>query len=406
MKKNSIDRLREYQIKSGYTPFDLSQYEAVADLCIPADMPAEVRQALKNAALDKLRATMKQLPTEYQELGWFEVLQDLYERIQKAAVLMSEKNKFTFPDKLTYGTAAIDSFTAFVEDYNHDQDYLILVSDELFTFANLLSKSIGMLLIDPSEKTDADGRLQFNLDTSHIDHMLMTNHEAVIRFADLIFAYAITNHASNAKQYTPEFSLATISSMFRESFELFILGHEYSHLLRGHFSDWTTVAADTKHYVELSKEKIEIMVTNWLQETEADVLAAYLAITAMEDCDFASSYAGVDISSITLIILERMEIELKGKTLYPVTHPPAEVRREVVYRHLLDVNQDIKGIYEANTYVVDALWNRCMYLLTRLNELLQGAVNHSLINVPYFLTQRLLYRIGDKLLSDFEEAAK
>jgi hypothetical protein len=30
----------------------------------------------------------------------------------------------------------------------------------------------------------------------------------------------------------------------------------------------------------------------------------------------------------------------------------------------------------------------------------------SLINVPYFLTQRLLYRIGDKLLSDFEEAAK
>lgn len=235
MKKNSIDRLREYQIKSGYTPFDLSQYEAVADLCIPADMPAEVRQALKNAALDKLRATMKQLPTEYQELGWFEVLQDLYERIQKAAVLMSEKNKFTFPDKLTYGTAAIDSFTAFVEDYNHDQDYLILVSDELFTFANLLSKSIGMLLIDPSEKTDADGRLQFNLDTSHIDHMLMTNHEAVIRFADLIFAYAITNHASNAKQYTPEFSLATISSMFRESFELFILGHEYSHLLRGHF---------------------------------------------------------------------------------------------------------------------------------------------------------------------------
>lgn len=234
----------------------------------------------------------------------------------------------------------------------------------------------------------------------------MTNHEAVICFADLIFAYAITNHASNAKQYTPEFSLATISSMFRESFELFILGHEYSHLLRGHFSDWTTVAADTKHYVELNKEKIEIMVTNWLQETEADVLAAYLAITAMEDCDFASSYAGVDISSITLIILERMEIELKGKTLYPVTHPPAEVRREVVYRHLLDVNQDIKGIYEANTYVVDALWNRCMYLLTRLNELLQGAVNHSLINVPYFLTQRLLYRIGDKLLSDFEEAAK
>ncbi len=41
-----------------------------------------------------------------------------------------------------------------------------------------------------------------------------------------------------------------------------------------------------------------------------------------------------------------------------------------------------------------------------INELLQGAVNHSLINVPYFLTQRLLYRIGDKLLSDFEEAAK
>lgn len=406
MKKSSIDRLREYQIKSGYTPIDLGQFEALADRCISADIPTEVRQALKNAALDKLRATMKQLPTEYQDPCWFEVLQNLYERIQKAAVLMSEKNKFTFPNKLTYGTAAIDSFTAFVEDYNHDQDYLILISDDLLTFANLLSKSIGMLLIDPSKKTDTDGWMHFNLGTSHIDHMLITNHEAVIRFADFIFAYAITNRASNAKQYTPDLNLTAISSMFRESFELFILGHEYSHLLCGHFSARTTVATDAKHYVELNKEKIEIMITNWLQETEADVLAAYLAITAMEGFDFASSYAGVDISLISLIILERVEIELKGKTLHPVTHPPAEVRREVIYQHLLDVNQHIKGIYEADTYIVDALWNRCMYLLTRLNELLPGAVNHSLINVPYFLTQRLLYRIGDKLLSDFEEAAK
>ena len=406
MKKSSIDRLREYQIKSGYIPVDVNEYEVFIERSISKDLPKGVRDNLKKTMLDELRMQVGQLPTEYQNPSTFMILQMLFKKIQKAAVYMSEQNKFNFPDRLTYGTASIGSFTAFVEDREHEQDYLILVSDDLFTFAHLLSKSIGMLTIDFSGKSGDKTWFHFNLNEDHIEHALITNHEAIIRFTDLILAYSITNRASNAEQYTPDHRLAAISSLFLDSFELFVVGHEYSHLLLGHFFDRAGVAEDTEHYVELNAEKIEIIVTNWKQEIEADVLAAYLAITAMEGYDFASSYAGVDIGLITLIILERLESELKGKTLDPVTHPPAEMRREAVYENMLKVDNSIKGIYEANSHIIDALWNRCMYLITKLDEMLRETVNHKIINVPYSLTQRLLYRIGDKLLLEFVEMNK
>lgn len=401
MRKSSVERLKEYQIKSGYKPITMEYMDAMLDRTFPSFLSdAEVKE-LKKQVWAEYGAMLKQRPTEYQDPSEYFLIQNLFQRIHDAAVQMSKDNDFTFPEKLTYGTAEIRAFTAFVEDSDNSKDYLLLISSQLFTFANLLAKSIGMLTI--SQGSDREGMVRFCFNEDHIKQSITENHEAILRFADLVFAYALTNRASSARQYnvSSEEHMA-ITSLLRDSFELFIVGHEYSHLLLGHLQEQPQ-AALAKHYVQLNDEKIELIMTNWSQEVNADILAAYLTITAQKRYDFSSAYVGVDYCLIALIILERLETQLKGKSLVPVTHPPAEIRRELVYEELCKVNPGINGLYESNSFIIDELWKRCMFLLESLNDAVNEALKLPLVRIPYRVTQGLLYRLGDLLLDEYDK---
>ena len=343
---------------------------------------------------------LAQRPTEYQNPSTYSLLRSLFLRIESSAIKLSKDNDFTFPQKLTYGTANIQAFTAFVNDSNQSEDYLMLISDELFTFANLLSKSIGNLTISNSSNPEM---WSYCFDETHIKQALRNNHDTVLRFADLILAYAITNRASQAQQYNlSSQEQIAIASLLRDSFELFVVGHEYSHLLLGHLKE-DHDASSEKHYVQLNDEKIELIFTNWSQEINADILAAHLAIIAQNGYDFSSAYVGVDYCLIALIILERLETHLKGKKIIPISHPTAEIRREMVFRELSKIESRIDGLYNSNTFIVDELWNRCMYLVEKLSKMMDQLLHLPLTRISYRLTQNILYRIGDVLLTEYDK---
>lgn len=393
MKKTSIDRLREIQIQCGYSPVSLEDVRKYTQQCIPSGIPRLLRNKFIKQAEQVLLKKYQQIPTEYQDPLTYSLLQGLFDEIKESAVHLSKDNQFTFPKSLTYGTANIGTFTAFVADFDAEKDYLLLISDGLFTFANLMAKSIGMLTIQPDSE---DGKyLKFCFEENSIRSALKNNHDAIIRFADLIFAYTISNHPGYAKQYTPDLTLAAISGLLRHSFELFIIGHEYGHLLLNHLDITHPKVSD-------KKELIDTALNNWYEEISADTLGAYLAIGAMKGYDFVSSYAGVDICLITLTILERLENELKKKSSGYFTHPPGEFRREMVFQKLSETDPHIKDIYEANTYIVDELWNRCMYLLKELDSTMRNTLNMPITKIPYHVTQNILYRVGDHLLNSYD----
>lgn len=146
---SSLEKLREYQIASGYTPVS-------KELLVQAMKELDV----SNLGMSKLDMDdyisniirqMEDVPTEYQDPLTYTILKNLFKKVEEATSLVLNHD-FYFPKNLTYGTAEFGGFSAFVEADVNKEDFLILLSNELFTFANLLSKSVGMLLIDSDTK--------------------------------------------------------------------------------------------------------------------------------------------------------------------------------------------------------------------------------------------------------------
>ncbi len=391
---NSADMLREYQIKSGYK---LITKSFLINMINMFDVSSFADEAFKKKYVKELEDLFERLPTCYQNPLTFQIVEDLFKKIEKASAIISN-DTLSFPDKITYGTANINSFTAFVESGVRENDYLILLSDALFTFANLMAKSVGLLLV--TEKNEKNGYFQFSFSVDHIDRVIENNYDAIIRFTDLIMAYIITRSPEKAQQYTPNKRLASISSLIRDSFELFVVGHEYSHILLGHLKN---NSQDMFSYISLNDEKIKVIANNWKEEIEADQLAALLTIIAMKGFDFASSYVGVDISLIVLIILERIQEEIYGDKVMHMSHPPAEIRRNLVYENLVKQEPSITSIYESNSYILDVLWTRSKFIISKLNNRMQEIFKCSIYDLDYDITRRILYRTGEIILKDYDK---
>lgn len=196
----------------------------------------------------------------------------------------------------------------------------------------------------------------------------------------------------------PDDILVKISSLIRESFELFIVAHEYSHILLRHFEKNEKVDLNETKYIYIKDEKIETVFNSWIQEISADVLAANLTILAMKGYDFATSYMGVDICLIAICILETIIQQFKGKRLSYSTHPPGTSRREIVFESLKKEHPEIENIYEANTAILDNLWNESMKIIIEIDSSLKKRFNLTVFDVKYPLIQSLMYKIADIII--------
>ena len=398
--QSAVELLEEYQIKCGYINYE-DEHRTYAERILKEmypDCSQEQIDAEYKHIVSELDAIKDILPTPYQSPDEFLLLHDLFQRISDQANKVLNPSRVTFPHKLTYGTIRMGEFSAFVESGIRDRDYLIVISDGLFTFANLLSKSIGLLI--KGNETEKN-KIAYSYSKESIENSLKNCHEAIIRFVDLIMAYVITGDPAKSKQYTPKKELWPILSLIRDAFELFVVGHEYSHVLLGHLDDCEK--AMQINLINIKDAQIESVVLEWSKEIEADCTASLLTILAMEGFDFVCSFIGVDICLITLYMLEQISFKLMGQEVTHKSHPPGEVRREVVYNLLLEYNKDITTIFETNTYVMNELWERCMYILGKFDDVVKKIGFTSILDIKeYSVIQKLLYRVGDGLLDKYD----
>ena len=393
MNDNScVDKLREYQKRSGYVAITKDVLEDALK-----KMDTTKLGISKSFIDDYISNILDDLPTEYQDPLTYDILKNLFKRVEKAALLL-QNNDFYFPENLVYGTAKIKSFSAFVEANVCSKEFLILLSNELFTFANLLSKCVGMLFIDENTKNIIKGNYKYNISKDHIRTSIVKNKNAIVRFTDLILAYTIEGEPEFAKPYMPDKVLANISSLIRDSFELFVVGHEYSHILLRHFEKDENTKSNPKKIIYIKDEKVETVFNNWNQEINADVLGAYLTILSMRGFDFATSFMGVDICLMAMCILETIAEQFKGKKLSYSTHPPGLSRREIVFEVLKKEHPEIEDIYEINTYIFDNLWNESMKIIMEIDSFLKKEFKLSVFDVQYPLIRSLMYKIADIII--------
>jgi hypothetical protein len=161
----------------------------------------------------------------------------------------------------------------------------------LFLFALLLSKAVARAM--PLRPTEDTG-FSFSTDKDHIRQRIDSDDSVVHRFADVLLAYAATGRPGNAEQYFPEAHYGRLAEVLRNSMELFVMGHEYGHIILGHLSQ-----AESTESTPSGAEEIRY---SWTQEYAADFVGANLMLRAMlrDEYDAPLSYWGADFFLVPL----------------------------------------------------------------------------------------------------------
>lgn len=299
--------------------------------------------------------------SKYQDPAWHDLLSQLTSQIHK---VLAERGTDIAPRPI-FGSLPTGRVNGMALKVPRSDDFLIIIEEGLFGFANLAAKAVSRVF--PFKGT-ADGMLKFSTDEKDVDDEFRRHPEICERYRELLFAYLVGGHPHLATPYLPEKNYDTISSLLREAMELFVVGHEYGHLLCGHLESEGTKRA------MLGNEAADEVATNWHEEFEADIRGLELMIAAMQNkgMDLSLSFWGADFFFGCIDSIERAVSILQTgavATQLSTTHPPTAMRREMLYTVL--TNAVPEGAAEgplslARTVqsILDRLWDSCEpYLL-------------------------------------------
>lgn len=359
---SSKELLAELQRRSGYQKRD--EIEKAINKIEDADW----RKGAKAAYDITLKRMGERLPTEYQDLMFYSLLDLIFEDIRSVLNKLEKEDgtEVELPEIPTFGTVGMGSFSAQIS-CSIPGDYLIVFAEGLFGFANLFAKVIGdSFILERTEKG-----YSFNVDFEKVKERMKQKDEIQRHFDDLILSYMIEGNPHAAKQYFPSKELDIIASVIREGMEVFVASHEYSHLVLGHLSaesrGFKGINADGRSEdaakEAVDEERIKEVIYQWKDEVEADVLAMDITMAVMrkKGYDQALSFIGIGAAMLGIELLERMENLKEGKDpnqpRISATHPVAGIRKKILYEKMAESEPQALGLMDNVEKIVEYLWD-------------------------------------------------
>lgn len=250
----SEDNLRHASeaLARGLYPDDQSEHSARA---------AEMYKSFERAIADR--------PSPYEDPIDYSIIKRLSSEIESAIDLLG----LNFTSRPVVGTLPLHDINARTILIPGSTDHLVLFDRGLFTFALLLAKVIAQAF--PTEEGPGD-RIRVDLSREAVAGHIAQNPEVRTRFIQALGGY-IMGRPSRAPQYFATPFHSYISQFMISSLELFILGHEYGHVVAGHLS----AEAPTAALLPDAADSAEAIEYSWKQEYEADFYGAVLSIVAM-----------------------------------------------------------------------------------------------------------------------------
>lgn len=201
--------------------------------------------------------------------------------------------------------------------------YVILVNSGLMLLIHKLTKAFVSLL----EIQDLVKKKKTNL----VGVRALNNVHTVEQTALHVYSNVATYLLFNAP-IGPRLSIASLSyhqtnfaGALLHFAELFVVAHEFGHILKGHFSEASTINIKT------NEGDVVVFDNDWNQEYSADLCGLQLVQETLENYEdrykkpesivYASGYAGPDLLLTMFDLIEKVG---KKKT---TTHPPASLRR-------------------------------------------------------------------------------
>ncbi|MFD5270376.1 hypothetical protein [Streptomyces sp. NPDC058335] len=239
-------------------------------------------------------------------------------------------------------------------------EHLVLFESEFSGFTYLAAKAVAEVL--PFRRTP-DGGAAFELEPAKVRERLERHPESARRFGELVAAYLETGVPYNAPQYMQDRVRNTWAQMLCDSVQLFALGHEYGHILKGHLGR-------RRPAVWLGGPDLadpEELAWNNQEEIEADAQGLTLSIAAGQSRghDVPIGFLGADFYFTMTHVIERAINVLRhgheNTSAEAGTHPPSVLRR-MILRHVLSRHSTPQieaaiGLGENMEQAVEMLWH-------------------------------------------------
>jgi hypothetical protein len=276
--------------------------------------------------------------------------------------------KFYFPENVALGTTQFGYINAMaIAAPDEVRSKIILFDSGIFIFMNSLSKIVSTIL---PKKIHTDF-IEYTILKHDIDTSINKNEEFSDLFVNLITTYLLQGNAKFSAKFSASQYNYKLAEVLRDTAELFIIAHEYGHILLNHL----TLSRIEK--IKLAESlKVDVWQIDWRHEFQADEFASIAVMRinhVLKDMEAPIAFAGVPFFFSAIDILYKcMNVE------FSETHPSPINRLEALYSRLyLDTNDielvnEIKEFGNAINYIIISLWtqnkDKIMKIITEYNS--------------------------------------
>jgi hypothetical protein len=306
------------------------------------------------------------LPTAYERRPHYVLLRRAVDDIER---VIGEQG-LQLPSVPVVGTLRTGRTNAMTVSVPGSNDSLVLFESELFHFAYLLSKAVVTAMAASGGSTPASLSPKKEDVTRRIREMP----EVLRHFQEVLMAYVAVGRPGVAPPYILAEPWATVAAQLARSMRLFVLGHEYGHLLAPHRT--ATSASMLPGGLEVTELRYL-----WAQELEADSWGLRLMVGVEVSAnrarsaavDFPFCYWGADFYFSCHQVLQGALSILSGEAQPARTHPPPKVRRENLRAELFEWFPSEQAepaieLADALDGVLRALWDESKGAICRYHE--------------------------------------
>jgi hypothetical protein len=267
-----------------------------------------------------------------------------------------------YKDKPTIGTLPLGQVNASLIRVPFTEQYIIVFQENLFTFVSLCAKVVAAAIPSNGSRKPAS----FSYALNEIDERISSNPVISRRFTDLLTSYLLAGRPHADGQYVLVQPNRTYSEILIQAAELFALGHEHAHAIKGHL---------TQSIREASNEPavVDEIPFSWEQEFEADEVGVMLGIASMKRMgyDAGFGYSGADFFCSAMDIVEQAVGIFRPKILFRSrnrSHPPWSQRRAYIRQALSTGIGSDKAmipliVARSIEYILTSLWTKARQTL-------------------------------------------
>jgi hypothetical protein len=332
LQRNSISKLgspthRQFSNESEFTSdvdFDRLIREAAASFNLSPNQESE----FKKRAIERRERFRNLRPrSQYEDPALYQIIELWSEQIRTAARQNIEPHDLLDTTHVVFGTLPTGEVNAWSIRVPSVKDtYLITFESGFFYFANLMSLAIARTL--PIEQAN-DGQAVLITDPVKVLDNVRQHPELQEAFRQVILAYLVEGRFDTlpASYYTTGNPIRDgVATKLYKGMGLFVLGHEYGHILRGDLAGAGVASV-------IGGQKVQKIPHEWEQELGADALGielAYFAMRVSKD-NLAAIIVGADFFLHCYEIVEQAGSLIATGDVHPDlaggNHPPTETRR-------------------------------------------------------------------------------